>query len=287
MLKQRVLTAVIGLPLLIFAFATNLDWLLVPLFIACVAVGCIESYLMLTPKLVALADPASEGSIPATSKASAGVAALLAVFVFAGSLAGTAEAERGMTVAGILASILLGAFSGTTVERRGAHMLALLFSVCYGALPWLSIWDLYQMGSGSRFVMLLLAVVWSGDTGAYFAGSYWGRNRLAPTISPKKTWEGAIAGILASIAGGLVVNMVYGGALASWEVIALTSILGGVAGQMGDLIESALKRFCGVKDSGKLLPGHGGFLDRVDGLLFAAPVMWFVLYNFRALPVAT
>lgn len=287
MLAKRVGTAVIGLPILIWAFASNIDWLLIPLFVASVAIGCCESFMMLTPRLIEIAQKGSDQAVLAgedskSLKYTMVTAAMLAIFVFAGSLAGTAEAERGMTISGLLTCILVGAFSGKTVERRGAVMLSMLFSVCYGALPWLSIWDLYQMGSGSRYVMLLIAIVWSGDTGAYFAGSAFGKHPLAPTFSPKKTWEGAVAGIVSSVVGGLLVNYVYGSTLADIEVIVFVSIVCGAVGQMGDLIESALKRFCDVKDSGRLLPGHGGFLDRVDGLLFSAPVMWFVLYNFKA-----
>lgn len=286
MLAKRIGTAAVGLPLLIWAFASNVDWLLIPLFIASVAIGCCEVFNMLTPKLISIASVGtsstdSEVSESSSLKPTMITAAMLAIFVFAGSLAGTAEAERGMTISGLLTCILVGAFSGKTVERRGAVMLSILFSVCYSALPWLSIWDLYQMGSGSRYVMLLIAVIWSGDTGAYFAGSAFGKHPLAPSFSPKKTWEGAIAGIVCSLAGGLIVNVIYGSTLASSGVIVFVSILCGIVGQMGDLIESALKRFCGVKDSGALLPGHGGFLDRVDGLLFSAPVMWFVLYNVK------
>ena len=100
-------------------------------------------------------------------------------------------------------------------------------------------------------------------------------------MSPKKTWEGAIAGLLASLVGGSLANVFYGLTLGDPWTIAAASLFGGAFGQMGDLIESTFKRFAKVKDSGVIFPGHGGFLDRVDGVLFAAPVIWFILYSLR------
>jgi phosphatidate cytidylyltransferase len=99
--------------------------------------------------------------------------------------------------------------------------------------------------------------------------------------SPKKTWEGAVGGILGGILGGWVINGVYSlfwGELGSWTFIAVISVITGIAGILGDLTESALKRFGGVKDSGSIFPGHGGLLDRTDSIIFAAPVLWFLLY---------
>jgi len=145
-------------------------------------------------------------------------------------------------------------------------------------LPWLIIWELQLIGSGSRYVILLLAIVWGGDTGAYFGGRFFGRVKLAPHMSPKKTREGAVAGLFGSVLGGFLINAFWGFSLASHEVVLYCSLAGGVAGQLGDLVESTLKRFSGVKDSGGIFPGHGGILDRVDGLVFAAPVVWAILY---------
>jgi phosphatidate cytidylyltransferase len=125
--------------------------------------------------------------------------------------------------------------------------------------------------SGMLTMMWLFAVVWAADICAYFAGRLIGGPRLAPVISPKKTW----AGLLGAIAGGIVagIGVAYGMDLAS--LISL-GLLGGVLGlieQLGDLFESALKRHYGLKDSGRLIPGHGGVLDRVDGLVAAALVL--------------
>ena len=119
--------------------------------------------------------------------------------------------------------------------------------------------------SGVRAVLFVFLVVWSSDIGAYAAGRIFGGRRLAPSISPGKTWSGA--------AGGLVASMMLGGIVAGVSVrVIMASLAVGIASQLGDLGESALKRRYGVKDSGKLIPGHGGLLDRLDGLMAASLV---------------
>ena len=124
-----------------------------------------------------------------------------------------------------------------------------------------------------HWLMFALLVNWAGDIGAYYVGRSLGRHRLAERVSPKKTWEGAIGSVVASslIAGGYLLRFVSG--LAIPQVLAVT-VAANVAGQFGDLAESAMKRGANVKDSGSLLPGHGGMLDRVDSTLFALPVVY-------------
>jgi phosphatidate cytidylyltransferase len=119
-----------------------------------------------------------------------------------------------------------------------------------------------------------MGVIWAGDAAAYYGGRALGRHKLAPIVSPNKTIEGSIAGLAGSILAGIV--------LGSWllqrqiSFLVLASLAAATAGQLGDLVESALKRSAGVKDSSSLLPGHGGMLDRLDSLMFAAPVFfWF------------
>jgi phosphatidate cytidylyltransferase len=121
-------------------------------------------------------------------------------------------------------------------------------------------------------VLILLGVVWAVDIGAYYGGRTLGRRPLAPRVSPKKTVEGAVIGLASGVAVGLAVMFWIkqeGGALAGMSFAAV-----GAAAQVGDLVESAVKRTAGVKDSSSLLPGHGGMLDRIDGLLFATPVFY-------------
>ena len=124
--------------------------------------------------------------------------------------------------------------------------------------------------AGRANVLFLLLVVWAGDIGAYLIGRWIGGPRLAPHISPGKTWSGAVGGLLAAVAAGLVAAHVLSDA-ATWRVVVIAAALGVVA-QAGDLLESFVKRRLEVKDSGHLIPGHGGLFDRLDGVLAAAPV---------------
>ena len=132
---------------------------------------------------------------------------------------------------------------------------------------------LHGRGSeGPKFLLFALVITWAGDTAAYFAGRALGKRPLAPVLSPKKTWEGTIASLL----GALLVAVAF----QRWMFVPVAHLLamaaaGNVAGQAGDLLESAYKRSAGVKDSGALLPGHGGVLDRIDALILAIPVVWY------------
>jgi len=125
---------------------------------------------------------------------------------------------------------------------------------------------------GPTLLLFALVVVWVGDTAAYFVGRAIGRVKFAPQLSPKKTWEGAIA----SLAGSFLVALLF----SRWINLAPVHLYGmaaagNVAGQVGDLLESAYKRSAGIKDSGSILPGHGGMLDRIDALILAVPVVWY------------
>jgi phosphatidate cytidylyltransferase len=124
---------------------------------------------------------------------------------------------------------------------------------------------------GAQWVLFLLVLVWVGDTAALIAGKLLGRTKLAPLISPKKTWEGAAGNLLASTLVAIPFSHWMNVDLAP---LALLAVVASVAGQMGDLFESACKRGAGVKDSGTILPGHGGMLDRIDSLILATPVVW-------------
>jgi phosphatidate cytidylyltransferase len=163
-----------------------------------------------------------------------------------------------------------------------------LFALLYIAYPLTLIPLIKAHEDGTGLLVLLFVCVWSGDIAALYIGRRFGRRKLAPRLSPGKTWEGTGASIVASIACGLGVFFLgqylmeargFTGLLLGmpvWQVALLAAFLNVVA-QLGDLLESAIKRGAGVKDSGTLLPGHGGILDRIDALLLAAPAMWYVL----------
>ncbi len=127
---------------------------------------------------------------------------------------------------------------------------------------------------GIPWIFLLIVIVMAGDTGAYYVGSSFGRRKLYPIVSPNKSLEGALGGLAGSIAGALIAKFTFFPELTVPDAVA-TALLLGVMGQLGDLFESLLKRSFGVKDSGVIIPGHGGILDRLDSILFAAPAAYY------------
>lgn len=161
-------------------------------------------------------------------------------------------------------------FGRTPVAQAPAALGAIAFGVPYFALPTASLCQLQRLDPW--LVFLLVAIVWLGDTAAFYVGSSWGRSRMAPVVSPKKTWEGAAAGLAVGVVAVVVWSLWRLDGI-DWGVLAVGTLTA-CAAQAGDLVESLLKRSAGVKDSGRVLPGHGGVLDRADALLFAAPVLW-------------
>jgi phosphatidate cytidylyltransferase len=161
----------------------------------------------------------------------------------------------------------------TSAERLAYTVLGILYGgLSFGFLALLK----RNLGSvGGDAIALVLATAWLSDTGGYFAGRFLGRRKLYPAVSPNKTWAGSIGGAMAALAGGFVMERWRLRGLTVLDVVVLAGV-GSVLGQLGDLVESLLKRARGVKDSGDILPGHGGLLDRVDAVLFIAP--WFYLY---------
>ena len=181
------------------------------------------------------------------------------------------------------------------LRRSYPAAAASVFAFTYVALPLGMLVEIRQQWSGAFLLLYLLLLVWAGDIFAFFVGRSLGRHLMAPRISPKKTWEGAAASLVAGLGVGI---LLYNYALpistwllnahmierrdgyfalekpALWPVLLLSAGLN-IAAQLGDLVESLIKRGAGVKDSGALLPGHGGMLDRIDALLFAAPLLWY------------
>ena len=280
MLSMRVLTAVIALPLALYILIFAPYWLASLVFILIVGLSSFELSYMLIPKLEEVFGSGSKKK-QQKNEWLVTTAVICSCLVFIGAAMMDESSQTGFILFGVLASILIGAFLASSNELAFGRIVALLMSVCYGCLPWLATWNLYTMGPGGRYTILLIAVVWSGDTGAYFGGRYFGKRKLAPRMSPNKTIEGALSGLLASVVAGCLMQIGYSGDLGSWQQILLASLFGGLFGQMGDLVESTIKRFADVKDSGFIFPGHGGFLDRVDGIIFAAPAMCFILYAIR------
>ncbi len=186
------------------------------------------------------------------------------------------RAQFGLTFLGalVLGSCLVVLFGRVPVPESLPAIGVLIFGTLYFAIPLASIVLLRRMGPWLLF--LTAAIIWVGDAVALYAGKAFGKRKIAPVVSPNKTWAGTVASLLAA----LVVTSAW----SWWRLGAVDPILLAVglatscAGQLGDLVESMIKRGAGVKDSGHLLPGHGGMYDRLDALLFGAPVMWLGQY---------
>jgi len=177
-------------------------------------------------------------------------------------------------LAAILVAVLLAwLLQGNRREAAVDAAVTILGILYVGFLLSFLIW-IRGLPQGRSLALLLLASVWTTDAVAYFVGLALGRHPLSPRISPKKSWEGAVAGFAGGIVGAAALGWLLGLPLGVSLALGASCSL---AGQLGDLVESAFKRSAGVKDSGGLLPGHGGVLDRFDALFFAAPVGYIIL----------
>jgi phosphatidate cytidylyltransferase len=195
--------------------------------------------------------------------------------------------EAELPLVSFLTIVLLAwtAFRGN-VERVLPDTALGLFGLIYVAYPLSLLPLLWTRDDGKPLLLFLMVCVWAGDTAALYVGKSLGRHKLSH-LSPNKTWEGSVGSVLGSVLAGLAI--VYAGEYLLrrgdtllhivepvWQSI-LLAVLINIAAQVGDLLESAIKRGAGVKDSGTMLPGHGGILDRIDALLLAAPILWCVL----------
>jgi len=207
--------------------------------------------------------------------------------------------SRGLRLWGSLTSVLFGytiIFVNDAATLYGVVLIIILGSMAWSLLQddplhnasvrigWLLGTPIYVGGTLSAvamvrafdptgaWVLLTMVLAWGSDTSAYFVGRKYGKTKLAPRISPKKTLEGAAGGLAAAVVGAIIMSFFLPG-IGLLDAIAL-GVLGGAAGQAGDLMVSVLKRSSGVKDSGGILPGHGGILDRADALAFTGPATW-------------
>ena len=256
-MKTRVLTAAAGIPLVLAAvfFAGP------PLFGALVlalALAALHEYLGICAVERTIAFGVLACAFPALAAVPAGLAPEAAA-------------------AALLALSLLSLWRVEDPARRFQGLAEGVLGLAYIGYALGCLWLLRSLPAhGAAWVFLVLVVTWSGDSAAYFIGSRFGRRRLAPTLSPNKTCAGAVGGLGGSLAGALIAFPVFRGDVAL-PFVGATALAIGVAGQLGDLFESLWKRAKGVKDSGHLIPGHGGILDRIDSLLLGIPVGYHIV----------
>jgi len=161
------------------------------------------------------------------------------------------------------------------LARAHHHLGWICLGLIYVALLMGHLVPLRVLDDGRQWIFLTLVIVMCCDTSAYIVGSRVGKHKLYPLISPNKSIEGAIGGVFGAVLGALISKLLFFSAIGFWPVIVVGLLLG-IVGQIGDLFESMLKRACEVKDSGSMIPGHGGMLDRLDSLLFAFPLVYYV-----------
>jgi len=265
---KRVLTAALIIPVVLVLAFVGPPWLIT---LASAGVAALAGW-----EFLALADRCGAK----TPRIAALVAILL---LFAG---GFEWPDQLTTTLGFLSlALLVYCTFSSPVERVMADASATIFCLLYVGFTLSAIPALREQGNGPSLLVFLMCVVWAGDIAALYIGRLWGRHKLAPALSPNKTWEGTLGSLAGSLAaaGGLLALARW---LAQWDSAKLSypedlgywlllAVVVNAAAQVGDLAESALKRSAGVKDSGTLLPGHGGVLDRIDALLLAAPVLWY------------
>lgn len=272
MLSRRILTAAIGVPVIIGA----LVWGTLPWAILLAAIGVIMAHELI--KIFA----ARGLEIPGAPVYLAPVLFCLMPVDLAAYGLDFTFAQTEATGTGLPLLILLLMALGSAVLVRAARfqvLLATLFAGLYTGFLLSRIVVLRDEPEGIILVLMLIVGVWVNDTAAYFVGRTWGRRKLAPLISPNKTIEGSIAGIIFGTAVAPLIILIDPGAIVLAGAIAF-GIAVAVAAQAGDLFESAIKRSAGVKDSGNILPGHGGLLDRFDSLLFAGPAAYYIVRLF-------
>ncbi len=166
------------------------------------------------------------------------------------------------------------------VKENFLHLFSIMISgILYIGICFFHLFSIIDLPNGRLWLITLLATIFGTDTGAYYSGKILGRHKLAPHISPGKTIEGAIGGTILGLILGTGLGLYL--ELSKWKTLIPIILIISIVGQIGDLLESMIKRSCGVKDAGALLPGHGGILDRVDGLIFAAPVLYWFIVTFK------
>ncbi|MGB8012420.1 MAG: phosphatidate cytidylyltransferase [Terriglobales bacterium] len=287
---KRIATAVVLIPLVLLLV------LKAPLYILAIVSGAIA--------LLAIAEflkLTTHYAVQPLGPATYAFVALFFIYVTVVSTNRTPLVETTAILYGIAVAAALAPFVFLTVAMRRADLrtgypsaAASAFAFAYIAIPMALLVGIRQQPAGAIWTIYTLLAVWAGDIFAYFVGKSLGRHRMSPEISPNKTWEGAVASIAASVIIGtlwiqhapaissalLSVGLIDrpGGMWGReqpqlWPIILLSAVVN-LAAQLGDLVESLIKRGAGVKDSGTILPGHGGMLDRIDAMLFAVPVVW-------------
>ena len=259
-LAIRVATALVAVPLILLLLYRGPAWGFFVLVFAAALIGATELFAMTHPKE------------PSSRLVGVALAATTSVALYAGS--GDARVVATILVTVPLLGPLLTLTALGDMSTAAFRGFAMAMGPLFVAVPLTLIAVVRRdVPDGASYVVMMLMFAWFADTGGYFAGRFLGKRKLYEAVSPKKTVEGALGGLGGSVFGGLLAHFVYLPSIPLAHVIPL-AIVASAFGQAGDLAESLVKRSTGVKDSGQIVPGHGGILDRVDALLFVSVVVY-------------
>jgi len=279
-LKQRTITAVLGIALLIFVFYFR-ETVLLNIMIAALSVIALYEMLSATRLL--------------HNKLLSGAAFVVAVITPFSLYLGRSKMIGIELLVFIILAFGASVFMHSSVNLEQVAtvtMLCFVISLSFTSFAYMGnlhkTSDFNLSTDDCAFIMALVFVgAWGADTGAYFVGRFFGKHKLAPVISPKKTVEGAVGGILSAILLSLAAAFIYQNWISkeaigiSLPIVALISVLCAIVGMLGDLFTSSIKRAHGIKDFGNIMPGHGGVLDRFDSILLAAPVVYLLADNLQ------
>ena len=270
----RIITAVVLLPILVLSIVIPKLALLFVVLVGIAIVLALLEFWMLARKQQIRADPAA-GLLAA--------AALIVLFYFARphnppDPQALLLVVILLTVCSLVSAMLRGAPFDRMIASSAVTVLGVLYVAFLGG-HLIAVRTGFSSQLSKHLLLFFFLVIMGGDSGAYYAGRTFGRHKLAPTISPGKTWEGAVAGMLTSLLLAAAAHYWFFPELSLKFALPLAAVMN-VVGVFGDLTESALKRGVGTKDTAQILPGHGGMLDRIDSLLFTAPLIYYFAYAY-------
>lgn len=256
---KRVITALIAVPLLTGIIWFAPFWVLTIVVLVVALRGLYEFYAMLGPRV---------------AKTIVFITYVLTILLFCSLL------YKGLFFMAILPLFVMFPlafflFSNEKNYSNSTYFPQTIIGPFYICLPLIFFLLIAGLDQGKMWIFFILAVIFAGDTGSFYVGRHLGKHKLTP-ISPGKTWEGTVGGLLANVLSAGIFGLLFFPSLSLISIVVLAIVIG-ISGQVGDLAESLLKRISNIKDSGTVLPGHGGILDRIDSLLFAIPVLYLYL----------
>lgn len=260
MVLQRVITGLALVALFVVVFLCSPPWLICTIATLIILFASWEFFEMTRPEQSALDRFLCLG---------------LAAVIPAAASSGRPDCLLGSLFLALFVPGVRSLLSNRDLRVRWEDLQVCFFGILYVSFSLSHFVLLRNRDDWKPWIFFILIVTYLGDVAAYFSGSRWGRTKLSPRLSPKKTVEGALGALVASVLGGYVCKIVFFPSLTSLQVLWVSAVLS-VSGQLGDLVESLVKRCYDTKDSGRMLPGHGGILDRIDSILFAGPVGYYL-----------